>query len=146
MSDSVVSAGAPTGAPAHTLHIAAALVINAVGELLLVRKRGSRFFMQPGGKIEPNEPARQALVRELEEELGVVVASERLEYMARLKIEAANEPDTLIDTELFRLDLDEHVEAAAEIAEAVWVTPPSAQALALAPLTREHVLALAHCG
>ncbi|UYF98473.1 NUDIX hydrolase [Halomonas sp. GD1P12] len=142
MSDRVVAAKAPTGAPLPTLYIAAAIVINAADELLLVRKRGSRFFMQPGGKIEPGEPVRQALVRELEEELGVCVSPERLEHVARLKIEAANEADTLIDTELFRLDLDERVEAAAEIAEAVWVTPHKARALTLAPLTREHVLAL----
>ncbi|MCP1312731.1 NUDIX domain-containing protein [Halomonas sp. 707D4] len=129
-------------APLQTLRIAAAIVVNAKGELLLVRKRGTRYFMQPGGKIEPGEPAREALAREIEEELGARVVPSRLAYVTRVEIEAANEANTLIDAELFRLTLDERVEAAAEIAEAVWVAPGQALTLELAPLTREHVLPL----
>ncbi|MCB8890685.1 NUDIX hydrolase [Vreelandella malpeensis] len=129
--------------PQQTLRIAAAIVENVKGELLLVRKRGTRYFMQPGGKIEPGEPVREALTREIEEELGVRVAPSRLAYVTRVEIEAANEANTLIDAELYRLVLDERVEAAAEIAETIWVAPRQALALELAPLTREHVLPLA---
>lgn len=131
-----------SNATLQTLRIAAAIVVNAKGELLLVRKRGTRYFMQPGGKIEPGEPAREALAREIEEELGARVVPSRLAYVTRVEIEAANEANTLIDAELFRLTLDERVEAAAEIAEAVWVAPGQALTLELAPLTREHVLPL----
>ncbi|EPM86442.1 NUDIX hydrolase, partial [Pseudomonas syringae pv. actinidiae ICMP 18804] len=35
------------------INIAAALLIGADGRTLLVRKRGTQAFMQPGGKIEP---------------------------------------------------------------------------------------------
>ncbi|KGE76866.1 NUDIX domain-containing protein, partial [Halomonas salina] len=52
------------------LHIAAALIEDAEGRLLLVRKRGTEAFMQAGGKIEPDESPDEALARELEEELG----------------------------------------------------------------------------
>ncbi|MEM9477678.1 MAG: hypothetical protein AAGA71_20510 [Pseudomonadota bacterium] len=35
-----------------TLHIAVAVVLDEAGRMLLVRKRGTEAFMQPGGKIE----------------------------------------------------------------------------------------------
>ncbi|MET2827115.1 NUDIX hydrolase [Mesorhizobium shangrilense] len=55
------------------IRIAAAVIIDADGRLLLVRKRGTSAFMQPGGKIEPDELPINALVRELREELGLVI-------------------------------------------------------------------------
>ncbi|WP_245449171.1 NUDIX domain-containing protein [Ensifer sp. NM-2] len=39
--------------------------MNAAGNTLLVRKRGTRSFMQAGGKIEAGETPREALSREL---------------------------------------------------------------------------------
>jgi len=43
------------------IRIAAALLTDARGRLLLVRKRGTAWFMQPGGKIEPGEQPFDAL-------------------------------------------------------------------------------------
>ncbi|MFH7457131.1 NUDIX domain-containing protein, partial [Pseudomonas syringae group genomosp. 7] len=52
------------------IRMAAALLSGADVRTLLGRKRGTQAFLLPGGKIEPGEPARQALARELEEVLG----------------------------------------------------------------------------
>jgi 8-oxo-dGTP pyrophosphatase MutT (NUDIX family)/CTP:molybdopterin cytidylyltransferase MocA len=52
-------------------------VVGAVlrdGGRLLLERRADRAWDTPGGKLEPGEPAAQALVRELAEELGVRVA------------------------------------------------------------------------
>lgn len=49
------------------------------GRLLSVRTRGNDTFYLPGGKYEPGETAREALSRELGEELGLVVPAEELE-------------------------------------------------------------------
>lgn len=48
------------------------------GRLLSVRTRGNDTFYLPGGKYEPGETAREALSRELSEELGLEVPAEEL--------------------------------------------------------------------
>ncbi|MFJ9849297.1 GNAT family N-acetyltransferase [Streptomyces sp. NPDC101150] len=48
------------------------------GRLLSVRTRGNDTFYLPGGKYEPGETAREALSRELSEELGLLVPAAQL--------------------------------------------------------------------
>jgi hypothetical protein len=36
---------------APVIHVAAAVVLDADGHMLVVRKRGTAMFMQPGGKL-----------------------------------------------------------------------------------------------
>lgn len=127
----------------NLLKIAAAVVSDSSGRLLLVRKQGTRFFMQPGGKIEQGEEAIAALCRELEEEIGLRIASDQLLPLGMQRALAANEPDTVIEAQLFSLVIDQPVHAGAEIAEAVWVTREEALKLPLAPLTKQHVVVAA---
>jgi 8-oxo-dGTP pyrophosphatase MutT (NUDIX family) len=47
------------------IRTAAAVIDDGAGNVLLVRKAGTRAFMQPGGKIDAGESAVDALVREL---------------------------------------------------------------------------------
>ena len=44
--------------------IAAAIITDSQGRCLLVRKRGTEYFMQPGGKPEIGETPHAALIRE----------------------------------------------------------------------------------
>src|ERR1044072_8665615 len=81
----------PPGLP--SIRIAAGLIVNGAGRVLLVRKRGTTAFMQAGGKIEPHESPTQALARELEEELGICVAPDAPEYLGEFTAQAANETD-----------------------------------------------------
>jgi 8-oxo-dGTP diphosphatase len=107
-----------------------------------VRKRGTSAFMQPGGKIEPDEEPVEALVRELREELGLIVQPSAAVHLGRFRAPAANEPGRAVDCELFRIDVSGEVAPAAEIEEIAWVEPGSARSLMLAPLTQTHVLPL----
>lgn len=124
----------------NTILIAAALLLDPQGRTLLVRKRGTAFFMQPGGKIEPHEQPVQALARELGEELGVRIEPAQATYLGGFAAPAANEPGFEVRCELFEVVIEGPVQPAAEIEEAVWVDAEQAQALELAPLTRDWVL------
>jgi 8-oxo-dGTP pyrophosphatase MutT (NUDIX family) len=127
-----------------TVRVVAALVTDASGRLLLVRKRGTDRFMQAGGKPEAGESARQALVRELAEELELQVAPDALEPLGPFVTDAANEPGHRLEAQVFRLHVAAPVRAAAEIEELRWVTPAEADALGtrLAPLARLLLAAL----
>ncbi|WP_448954785.1 NUDIX hydrolase [Labrys neptuniae] len=125
------------------IRIAAAVIVRPDGLTLLVRKHGTSAFMQPGGKIEPGEQPRQALCRELSEEIGLTVDPAQPVYLGRFQAPAAHEERRMVEAEIFRLDIAEPVAATAEIEEIVWVDPKAPGSLPLAALTRDHVLALA---
>ena len=129
------------GSATDVLNIAAAVVSDPEGRLLLVRKHNTSFYMQPGGKIEKGESALTALCRELGEELGLQVNEDQLIPLGLQTAEAANEPGVMLEANLFGLVIDEPVEAAAEIAEARWVTREEAWQLSLAPLTKAYIAA-----
>src|SRR5258708_1003361 len=108
------------GGPPQTIRIAAALLIGSDGRLLLVRKRGTHAFMQPGGKIECREEPIVALLRELREELGLVVSPFVPIHLGRFVAPAANEPGFTVDAEVFQVLVADDVVPAAEIEEIMW--------------------------
>jgi len=122
------------------IRIAAALLLDPDGRTLLVRKRGTQAFMQPGGKIEATELPVNALARELEEELGLVIDTARTTYLGQFSAPAANEPGYVVQAELFQLTIDARVAPAAEIEEVRWIDPATDGNLTLAPLTRDLIL------
>lgn len=123
-----------------TLHIAAALLIGSDGQTLLVRKRGTQAFMQPGGKIDAGELPAEALARELFEELNLRIEPGEAIYLGHFAAPAANEPGFTVEAELFRVHIDVPVEPAAEIEEVRWIDPAGDGGLYLAPLTRDVIL------
>ncbi|MGC5703204.1 NUDIX domain-containing protein [Pseudomonas sp. NFXW11] len=122
------------------IRIAAALLIGADGQTLLVRKRDTQAFMQPGGKIEAGEQPLQALTRELEEELGLRIEPSQARYLQQFSAPAANEPGHEVQAEVFLIHIDTPVSPAAEIAEVRWIDPRGDGDLFLAPLTRDLIL------
>jgi 8-oxo-dGTP pyrophosphatase MutT (NUDIX family) len=123
-----------------TILVAAALLVGPDGRTLVVRKRGTTAFLQPGGKIEPGETAAQALVREIREELGIEVPQDRFEPLGRFSAVAANEPDSVVVAETFLLETSTDPVPAREIEEILWIDPMQPPAIELAPLTAEHIL------
>lgn len=69
-------------------------------KVLAERSVGKEYFIHPGGKIEPGETAKQALVRELKEEFSINVKEEDLEFFDKSSAPAANSPevDVYMDT------------------------------------------------
>ncbi|WP_420548592.1 NUDIX hydrolase [Curvivirga sp.] len=115
------------------IKIAAAVILNDANQILLVRKAGTDVFMQPGGKIEPNEDALSALRREVEEELGI--SNIEATYIGPYSAPAANEPDHEVVAEIFKAHINCQPHAAAEIAETIWFDPTSAEDIKIAPLS-----------
>ena len=124
----------------QTIRIAAALLIEPNGQTLLVRKRGTQAFMQPGGKIDAGEQPAEALARELHEELGLIIEPTDAVYLGHFSAPAANEPGYTVEAELFQVTIDEPVSPAAEIEEVRWIDPATDGDLILAPLTRDLIL------
>lgn len=128
----------------RTIQIAAALVHDDAGHLLLVRKAGTDWFMQAGGKIENGESPLDALRRELNEEIGLILAEGDARYLGRFSAPAANEPGHIVEADVFHVRMHHEPITRSEIEEAVWVDHLTATALPLALLTREHILPLFH--
>ena len=127
----------------NIIRIAAALIDDDQGRLLLVRKAGTPWFMQPGGKIEGDESALNALRRELYEEIGLSLTHEEPRYLGRFVAPAANEKGHVVEAEMFHIRTAHNPTAGLEIEQAIWADPAEADALCLAPLTRDHILPLA---
>jgi 8-oxo-dGTP diphosphatase len=126
------------------IFVSAAVITDATGRVLVVRKHGTSVFMQPGGKPEPGESAAEALARELHEEVGLVVDPADLVPLGTFESDAANEAGHRVVAEAFRTTAEpDDLAARAEIAELRWITPADVAAMALAPLSLDHLLALA---
>lgn len=125
-----------------SIAIVAALVLDRHGRVLLVRKRGTESFMQPGGKRDPGEADSACLDRELREELGVAARPGAI-LLGRFTAAAANEPGMTVDATVYRVEITGVPTPAAEIDAVAWVGPDDLDPPRLAPLTRDVVLPLA---
>lgn len=128
---------------AGTIEIAVAVVIDSCGRMLAVRKRGTRHFIQPGGKIDEGETASAALTRELHEEIGWTVDEMALAKLGHTLAEASNEPGMVIRATLFALDEGQPLHPSAEIEQAMWLTRSDSDRKDLSTLTRRLLMAYA---
>lgn len=126
------------------IHVSAAVIVDDEGRVLVVRKHGTTRFMQPGGKPEPGESATETLIRELHEELGLLLDEADLRPLGTFVSAAANEPGHRVVAEAFATSVDPgSVSVQAELAELRWITPADVATLPLAPLSVEHLLPIA---
>ena len=81
------------------------------------------FFIDPGGKIEQGETAKQALVRELKEELSIDVDESDLEFFGEFVAEAANHKGKTVNMQAFIVKKWQGtIRSDAEIEELRWLT------------------------
>ena len=117
--------------------VVAAVAFTRSDSVLTVRKRGTRSFMLPGGKIEPSETPEDAARREVAEEIGVVVRSLRL--LGEFAAQAANEPGRTVASTIFVSHLTGVPRPMREIEETRWSSLDRPEA-DLAPLLRDFVI------
>ena len=124
------------------IRVSAVLAVDDAGRLLVVRKRGTDVWMQPGGKPEPGETPAETLARELHEELGVQLSPAELEPLGTFTTDAANEARTTLIADVFRARIAHPVVADAEIDAVMWMHPRDFAHHRLAPLITQHMLSL----
>ena len=129
--------------PKREIVIAAAVLLNARRQMLVVRKRGTTQFMQPGGKIDPGVTPEQALHRELAEEIGLTLPENAARYEGIFREEAANETGAEVVAHAFVAQLNIDVTPQAEIEEVRWLDLDAASNLPIAKLTETRMLPLA---
>ena len=125
------------------ISIVAALIRDQAGRVLLVRKRGTAAFMQPGGKRDAGEDDATALARELDEELGCRLVAGSARPLGEFIAPSANEPGFSVRAAVYAVDVVGEIAPRAEIEAIAWIDPAVQHGLTLAPLTRDHVLPLA---
>lgn len=122
---------------APIIRVVAAVILNPIGHVLLVRKRDTAVFMHPGGKFEPGETSEEAIVRELHEELGFELTTNDFQYVGRFEATAANEAGYRIDCDVHFTVIETEGVVAAEIEELLWIDPRELGGFTVAPLTTE---------
>lgn len=127
------------------IRVSAVLITDADNRALMVRKRGTDAFMQPGGKPEAGETPADTAVREIAEELGIIVDPAHLTPLGVHRTAAANERGFDVVADCFALQLTDisMIRAAAEIAEARWLTLTDLPSVTIAPLSTQALLPLA---
>ena len=122
--------------PAIMMVVAAAL-IDGQGRILVQRRPAGKMMAGlwefPGGKIEPGETPESALVRELDEELGITVDIARLAPAAFASEPLAGRHMLLL---LYICRSWEGSPRALDAEELLWCTPDSLRALDMPPADR----------
>ena len=99
-------------------HKIAGLIIKD-GKILLTRKYDEEQFIIPGGRILPEENARETLTRELKEELGVELTDMRF-WSQNFTVHFKNK-DKLIIMDSYLVQVKGEPKASSEINEFKWL-------------------------
>lgn len=118
------------------IRVSAVVLRDDAGRVLMVRKRGTTMWMNPGGKPEAGESAAECGAREVAEELGLALDASRLEAWGEHVAPAANEPDHVVVADVLAWPdpIAGAVSPAAEIDAVRWVGLEELHDATLAPL------------
>ena len=103
----------------------AALLTVKNRKLLLAYSKNKQCFYLPGGKIDADESAMEALCREIKEELNVELHESELEYYAHITAPAFGEINgTIMEQDCFIVTKNVEPVASAEIGELKYFSLP----------------------
>lgn len=102
------------------IHKAAGIIIKDK-KLLVERSAGKDFYIAPGGKLEQGESAEQALIRELDEEYGIIVQQADLLPFGTFSAAAANTPWQTVQMEVFTVTVWQGEIIAKESQDLQWI-------------------------
>jgi 8-oxo-dGTP diphosphatase len=116
------------------------LAVTAMGRLLVVRKKGTKSYILPGGKPEKGEDDVQALSREIEEELGCTLNPQTISYLGSFSDAAADMKGTRVTVRLYAAELIGEPSPRAEIETVKWYSPSIDSGDILAPSIQNKIL------
>lgn len=123
------------------IQVVAAVLRDGAGRVLIAERPADKplagFWEFPGGKLEPGEPASDALKRELREELGIWVR-----HAYRVLRFSHRYPEREVELDVWRVTAWKGVAASQEGQCLEWVLPEELQHWQLLPADRPIVTAL----
>lgn len=125
-----------------------ALIFIKDGKVLAAISKGKNVFYLPGGKRELGESDKEALTREVKEELSVELIKESIKYYGTFKAQAHGKPEgTIIKMTCYTGDFTGEPVASSEIDKILWVasddidTAPPVDKLILRNLKSKNLIA-----
>lgn len=105
----------------YKIHKAAGIIIQN-GKQLLVRAKAKEHFVEPGGKLNDGETSKQALIRELKEELNIDATEDDLEEFDTFYADAAGQEHLRLRMDVFRVNnWTGEIKPSSEIEEEIWI-------------------------
>lgn len=104
--------------------LTAGLLVVSGDSLLLAFSRNKQAWYLPGGKIDAGETPKEALLREIQEELGVALEEEKLVYYGHVTADAYGEENLQMEQSCFlypkldQLNPSNEIEAVAYFSQA----------------------------
>ncbi|MDI9258174.1 NUDIX hydrolase [Flavobacterium sedimenticola] len=92
------------------------LVVIKNNKVLLTFSKNKKAWYLPGGKIELNETAVEALIRESKEELNLTLQPSELHFLTTIKARAFGEENVIMIQDCFMHNLQQPIQPLAEIA------------------------------
>jgi 8-oxo-dGTP diphosphatase len=126
--------------PDHREILKVGLAVTDDNGLLLVRKRGGASYILPGGKPESGENDCEALLREIEEELGCSIDVSSLVFLGSFTDTAADMERTTVTVRLYSARLLGSPSPQSEIEKVEWFHPHGHSDLSLAPSLVNHIV------
>src|SRR4030042_3183797 len=95
------------------------LAIIKDDKILLVRNKGFKSLLSPGGQLEKDEGDLESLQREIKEELNTVVDGDSLNYLETFEDLAADREDTKVRIKLYLGEIKGNPTPSSEVSEIV---------------------------
>ncbi|MBB4036867.1 8-oxo-dGTP pyrophosphatase MutT (NUDIX family) [Dysgonomonas hofstadii] len=97
--------------------LTAGLVVTKNNQLLLAYSNNKNAWYLPGGKVDKGETPKEALIREIREELNIDLQPDKIESYKHISAPAYGEsPELIMEQDTFRYDLTEKIQPSHEIA------------------------------
>ncbi|WP_391529153.1 NUDIX domain-containing protein [Photorhabdus akhurstii] len=91
-------------------------------KLLMTKSKGKELYYIPGGKREVGEEDKDALMREIKEELSISILSDTISYVKTFEAQADKASEGIIVKVIcYQSEFEGEIRASSEIEEIAWI-------------------------